>query len=287
MPRFAYHATAIGVGARFTRIDRTEQESRQPVPNVDHVVPVQGASVLPTVGGLSESTAGPFEYRVSQPRELTLVRVGKVHTRTSSQYPHTLPHEVRAEVQVSEVAFLDRIQARYIAARLTTRHDGRAPQPSIAPGNFAIEGLSLDGYPILVKFDVTPFSEFPTREGLRKNFKKLAPYGHQLALPEKAVENWGREKKCDLRKNTFDRGPVNVCTIVTDIDLGRNPPREIQRTGVNRITWKGVGDIYLGELLVSDHFRQLTMMRVDFGSPVGGFAVAGEVQSNSGPVQNA
>lgn len=285
MPRFAYHATALGVGARFTRID--PPGARQQVRNVDHAIPAQGASVLPTCGGLSENVAGPYEYRVSQPRDLVLMRVGKVHTRTWSGYPHSLPHEVRTEVRVEDVAFLDRIRARYIAARLTTTSDGRAEHPAVVPGCFALDGLSLDGFPIQVKFDATPFCDFPTRQGLRNNFKKIGEvYGPQLALPEQPVQNW-RLPKAWAPKNVFNTGPVNVCTIVSDIDLGQANPREIYRTGINRIKWEGVAEIFLGELLVSDHYRQLTMLRIEFGSPVEGFAVAGEVQSNSGPVQNA
>ena len=101
------------------------------------------------------------------------------------------------------------------------------------------------------------------------------------------MPNWSPKTRQRIPKDVLERGPVNVCTIVSDIDLGPNKPEEIQRTGINRITWKGVGDIFLGELLVSDHYRQLTMLRVEFGSPVGGYAVAGEVQSNSGPVLNS
>jgi len=42
MPRFAYHATAMGVGARFIRIDPPDLGNRQPLPNADHVIPTQG-----------------------------------------------------------------------------------------------------------------------------------------------------------------------------------------------------------------------------------------------------
>jgi hypothetical protein len=273
---------------RITRIDREAEGSSLPVPNVDYAVPVQGASVLPTIGGVSESTAGPFTYRVSKPREVTLLSVEKVHTRVSSQYPHTMPHEVHTESRVSGVSLLDRIVVGHLSAQLTTRHDERTPFPNITPGCFALEGLLLDGYPIQVKFDATPFCEFPTREGLRKGYRKLMErYGAQLAVPEARVPKWSRNSCRRPPKDVFDRGPVNLCTIVSDIDLGPNPPDGIERTGINRITWKGVGDIFLGELLVSDHYRQLTMLRVEFGSPMGGWAAAGEVQSNSGPVLNS
>ena len=45
--RFVYRGTAVGLGGRIVRID--------PKSDLDILIPVQGASALPVIGGRSES----------------------------------------------------------------------------------------------------------------------------------------------------------------------------------------------------------------------------------------
>jgi hypothetical protein len=48
----------------------------------------------------------------------------------------------------------------------------------------------------------------------------------------------------------------------------------------NVVTVPNFGKIFFGELLITDHSRRLTMVRMELGSPSGGEVAVAEVDSN-------
>jgi hypothetical protein len=268
--RFIYTGNACGAGARIIRIDPDPAKPAE-APNTDYVVPIQGASCLPVTGGLSESQTSPFVYRVERPYPLTIMSVGSASTRAISGFPEARPFKTEVEVTVSGVSFIERVSIRRVAARMVSIHAEEDKTPRITPECVSIEGLSIDGYPITVNFDAAPFREHSTREQLATSYAKNAKFREQYFRQVGA--------KSSREKIPESKG-LYVCSVVRSIDLGKNPPRGVTADR-NRIRWEGVGTIILGELIVSDYYRRLTMVRVLFGSPIEGLAFSGDVQSNS------
>ena len=70
--RYMFAGHAIGVSARFHRLDEKE--------NLNHVVPTLGATVVPPSGGRSVAHGDPYRYDVNEPRKRCLFSVKRVES---------------------------------------------------------------------------------------------------------------------------------------------------------------------------------------------------------------
>ena len=56
--------------------------------------------------------------------------------------------------------------------------------------------------------------------------------------------------------------------------------KEIKKIAPNVVSWAGFGTIYFGEVIVKNDDRQVTLVRVEMGSDVGGSGTVGDGHSN-------
>lgn len=271
--RFVYTGTAAGIGARIIRIDPPPGLGNDGEPNVDYVTPVQAATCLPVTGGVSESSTGPFTHRVDKPRPLSIVSVGRSYSRAASGSPKQIPYRSEVESGASDVVLIERIRIGNLRGRLVTIHGPLDDFPSITPDVLELDGLVIDGCPVRVTFDASPFTQSPTKQGLRKAYKQLSKaYGRQFC------DHIEGQDLPETKKG------LTVATVVRDIEFGSTPPNGVDRIGPNRFHWPGIGVIILGELIISDCYRRLTMFRANLGSEIEGSATAGDIQSNGGTI---
>lgn len=292
--RFAFNASAAGVGARFHRIKSMEHhflehkevdDDGDRGDQVDYVVPIQGASNLPVFGGLSESRVGPQSFKLERSggrRALTLMSVGNVYTRAMSSHVNGSDQfSSEVEAHVYDLNFLDRIYIKYAAAKLTSSYPVKNPRedpnqvPHLKPELAVIEGLLLDGYPITVKLNPKPFCDHPTYGVFREKLPELR---------KKFPAQFGNPKRAEGPKSQNPTA-ISVCSLVEKIELNRAPKRKIRLSEDQRsIIFDGVGQLYFGELFMAEDSRRLSVFRVAFGSDAAGAGGGPEVRGNGGPV---
>jgi len=149
--------------------------------------------------------------------------------------------------EVHGLQILDgRITVEDVVARLTSECGRSELVARVFPtGHCAIQGLMLDHRPVEVTLDIAPFV----------SARPMPPFwlGRARTLSSAAGSSAGP----GLWRLAESPLPHRL-----QRDVPGRAPEGVEYCPPNRIRWHGVGTIYLGELLVSDLFRRLTMLRV-------------------------
>jgi hypothetical protein len=260
--RFIYRGNAVGVAGRITRVD--------PLSGLDHVFPSHAVSALAATGGRSEYDAGhPSYFKITRPEPREMFYVGHAHSLATGAWDPQLKAWVTSvQCQVQDLHILGgKIAVERLFVNIVKKHGPTSDAPTITLSDDCnIAGLSLDGRPVTVKINVGPFREAPTMAGLRDRVKADGELSRRIGWMELKPASAGIAASHIVESVSFPEGKPE------DVEWDPKTP--------NRIVWRGVGKIYLGELLVTDVSRRLTMLRVQLGSPVAGDVSAGEVETN-------
>src|SRR5512133_3026947 len=141
--RFMFAGHATGVSARFHRLDELQ--------NLDHVVPMVGASVVPVSGGRSESKVeSPYRYDVDAPRNRCLLGVQRVYTLAEGRDTNgIIETEVSAEIYGLEV--VEKLRCEFMRMHMVASR--AAAEPSVTTLGNRIEGLRLGNVDAIVTID--------------------------------------------------------------------------------------------------------------------------------------
>ncbi len=139
-----------------------------------------------------------------------------------------------------------------------------------------IKGVSVGGRELVIELDPRPFQEHVTRSKLLAALddeRYAKEFGAQFFL-DAPVENDGRPRRrrlanCDLMYATIVRGIRWAGDANPDASIAGNV-----------VSVRNFGRIYVGEVLIGESERRLTMVRFDLGSPAAGKASASEVHTN-------
>jgi hypothetical protein len=266
--RFVYSGHAIGAAAHFHRLDDLH--------DLDHVVPTQAASALSPVGGLSHNQASNFCFKVDQPRCRELLSVGHAETRASGKQVGNL-HETEVLAIIQSAAVVEKLHVDLVEVHQKgIRGEDKKPSTAYTTDS-RIEGLRLGNVVVNVELDDSPFAKNGTMEELNSFF------GQQ-------DEAWRRENawRFHTQPNAKEIQAFHgkyFCTLVKKIEAVGSPEdlKNIHVDGYS-IKWDGFGWIFLGEVIVCDKYRRVTMIRLKMGSDAGGHGSIGDVQSDSGLV---
>jgi hypothetical protein len=139
-----------------------------------------------------------------------------------------------------------------------------------------IEGVSVGGRPLVIELDKRPFQDHTTRSKLvaaLDDERYAKEYGAQFFLDAPVegdlVPRRRRLANCDLIYGTI----VRSIRWAGDVYPGAT-------IDGNMVVVPDFGRIYVGEVLIGEAERRLTMVRFDLGSPNAGRASGSEVQSN-------
>ncbi len=267
--RFKFSGHAIGAAAHFHRLDELE--------NLNHVIPTLGQSAVPVVGGHSHHEVQHKCFSVDQPRKRTLLALEHAEASSTGRYIDEKRFETTISALVRSVDILEKLHVQTVELHQTSSSEWDAPQSSITTSGCKIEGLRLGNVAVQVELDEEPFATCGTRRELN------AYYGARS-------ESWRRENS--WRFHTLaDAGSIQEYggryfgTLVKKIDLS-GPPEELKTMHVDgySIKWDGFGKIFLGEVIVRDIDRHVTMIRLKMGSDAAGFATVGDGHTNSSTV---
>ena len=246
MNRFAFRAGAAAAGGVFTR-PFTEP------------LPVQAASFLMPVGGYGSARVAHFRYHeiISFKAGYTQV-MGTTHVLANG----TIVRETLASAVVEGLNILDVITADRVVARLTSTHP---PPDSKNEMSASIVGSYF--------------------ENLRIAGQAVGPTCHPHLFDATMKSDIARAKVPVFDPDTpKDGDPIPLSRDGT-LRFSIFQPLQGAIAGAEplpgcRVTIPSVGDIYLGEFVVSADHRQLTMIRVDLHSPEAGCVAFGSVEGN-------
>lgn len=266
IPRFLTDGHAVGLGGYIHRVNDNVIRRNLEIPYASAAF-----------GGSTESRQGP--YRLSQePDGDPVVSCGSSwsrawHEREDGNGNGTAPtHTVHAKsivegLEVDKRLFVDRATA-YLK---TVYHQGDA-QPTVTPVEAELGGFVLDGVRFTVTLDAEPVTTFGTCDQF-----------HHACLHDEGFREKNGNRVLSLREPSTDRPSPKGCFVYSLVERiqwdGPLPAGAEVDEDSHVIVWPDFGKIILGEMLISDFSRRLTMMRLELGSPLEGSLDAADVQS--------
>jgi len=250
------------------------------------IVDMPGASSLGVSGGRSQS-------RIQGASFGDVMRFGSAMTFAEGVYdddklatavtnheaePFRLNSTTKVVSEVKELAVGQRplFRAKLIRGALISRSPAGSGEPSIAPApGTAIQGVDIGGFGLSVVLNATLFRRYDTRS-------KVAAAADDPKLARKFSQHF--VANADLtgqirRAGLVVRNGLIYTTIVEKIFWVSKPFPKSTIDG-HVVTIPDFGKIFFGELLIGGAERRLTMVRFELGSPIGGFADGGGVDTN-------
>lgn len=262
--RFVFLGVATGPAGLITRVDEDT--------TVDAVMPVQAASALPVIGGLSEVRSGPYVLKIEKPRPVTLFSVGSSYTRAEGRVGKDGTYVTTVVAQTEEAVITENINIPATRAALVSLHGKRDKVAGITPEGSVLEKIRLGRYTAMIELDLDPFIKNPTQASLLSFYRRNAKFRRENYRRFHAPSPEATEVPA------YTDGTI-VTSIVKRIFWDGEPNPDVTIDNYTMI-WKGVGRLILGELLISETSKRLTMIRTMLGSPIEGKATFSEVQTN-------
>jgi hypothetical protein len=185
---------------------------------------------------------------------------------------------VTAEIRELAVGQDPLFTARRIRGALVSKSPRDSGEPSIAPGpGSLIRGVEIGGFALEVTLNPGLFQRYDTRSKVSAAVddpKVLNKYAQHF-VPGATIKGQSR------RSGLIVRNGVIYTTIVESI-AWRDKPYPGATIDGHVVTVDNFGKIFFGELLIASAERRLTMVRFDMGSPIGGWADGGGVDTNGG-----
>jgi hypothetical protein len=252
--RFVFRGSAVGAAGHIHKPE-------------DLIVWVQGASTLPVIGGYSRSTTERVKFS-------DIVTVEHVRTQVTGDFDKKQNAYTTLTASVVKGLNVDgRLTADALESTLTSTHPDDGREPSIVPTGTQIVNLRLDGYPIEVKVENELFTKYATKTQLSRAYTSddafYKRYGQKFQRSDK-------EKKSAGKRQIPEVSGYVITTIVSEVRT-KHPKAEVKD---NVIVLRGFGRIFLGELLITEVSRRLTLLRLKLGSPVEGEVACAEVETN-------
>lgn len=270
MPRFLYRANALALGGSVG----------QPEPAL---IPSQASVALSIDGGQGQAESGPFRHG-------GLVSFERAWAQVLGSRPKPGgPYETLAQVTVEGVSVQGMVTADRMVARLVSQHVGTSgSEPKIIPLGSTFENLRIAGRTVRYDDLSSVFTDLATFGSVRDSyardeaFQKLARScfwwgGCPEKLPSDLPDEL-RERHEWLAQNASACPPVSHGTVLTSI-VG-NVRVDGLASYANCVVVPGFGRVYLGELLIQEDSRRLTMLRLDLGSPGEGKIVMDATETN-------
>ncbi len=252
--QFLFRGNASGVAAHIRR-------------PTDEMIPVQAASSVPTIGGLSESTAEGQQFRY--------IGFDSAYTRSHGDYDDregaiditwrkrpadSIPTTTTVISEVKGFRILENVRAARIRAEMTARSPRHHHhETSVTPRGTALEGLFINGVELRVRLNEEFFAKHDTKEELERAMFAGDEEARRLCL--------------------FKSAGIIYATLVERLEWAGEAPKGVVIEN-NSVRIPDFGTLYLAEMFIGAGSRRLNMMRADMGSPTGGQATAGSIETN-------
>jgi hypothetical protein len=279
--RFMFHGSVVGLAGHIRRPQRT-------------IFPSKGSAVVPSTGGYvdvehcREHIPGLFSFsKISSAIKADFQDQQKAMERTweNPSLRPPLPTVTHVKTRVEYLTIAERLTIDTVALDLSSVHSNQG-QPSFSSRGSVINGLRLDGHALKVHLENDSFSGsldslcrlYQDNKQIRENFMHAPPQEDGDRPPRFSLT----AKPASEQTSKGDQPPrirgYIVCSLVKSVEWEGAPHPDVR---INRhiIHLPNFGYIYLGEMFVTENYRQITLVRVQLGS-----AEAGEVACAEGQV---
>lgn len=178
-----------------------------------------------------------------------LIKFNRAYTQVSGSQAEDGSYNTLISVTIEGLTVADMITARRIVARITTKHAGDETETRVVPTGSEFVDLRIAGEPVGGLECDPMLTELDTYEAFKKKSGKQESRGMIRCSLAKNIQH-SRMKKLD------DQQAIYV---------------------------EDFGWIFLGEVYLKTAQRQITMMRLQLGSPVAGAVTLGGGQGNGLP----
>lgn len=285
-PRFMFRGSAVGLAGHVRRPDEL-------------IIPSQASAVVPSTGGYATGTAKGklfgkvLRFRTSDTSVAADYEdLAKAREYTNGNHAQNrLPTKTTVNVELTGLEVVNKdpaakpkhtLTCESMAAQMISQSPQTGAQPSIKPLIVSMKGLALDDYALDVRFNKI-YTEKDTKQKLVDAFETegdpfFDQFGETVLAPP-VTASASRSRKPAKGRRIPQAGGYIAATVVQSIKWVKKPNPDATIEG-NRIFLKGFGYIYIGELLISEFSRRLTMMRLQLGSPIGAEVGCAELESN-------
>ena len=220
-----------------------------------------------SLGSASTLAEAYFDDR-QQARELSHGRVREDSLTTTTT--------VRSEVRDIVVGRRPSLKVDHLRGALRAESPRASGEASIKTGELKIAGVRVDGHVLVVDIDTELFEKYDTRAKLLTAADKPAfTRARAISLAMSA----GSGSRSTGERFLMQADGTIYATIVREIRW-KGRPFPGSRIDGHVVSIPNFGKIFFGEIFVSANARRLTMMRLQLGSPVGGFVAFAEAESN-------
>jgi hypothetical protein len=271
--RFVFRGNAAAVGGQIYRPD-------------DLIVDTGGASSLTVVGGISRGSLGPTRFGKYGSLGAAKTQARGVFTNRDQAEALTnhqlkardVPTKTNVEVEVTEIEVgLKQLQPVLRVKRVLAALDGVSPRgdedPAIRTRNVDVTGVRIDDFVLDVEVD-------------RQHFETHDTYAKLMAASDASRDAGGEERfifrptRPDLPPQARPQAEYPFYSSVVRRLKWRDREFPGSKIDGHSVQIPELGTIYFGEIFVSSFSRRLTMLRLDLGSPVGGFLAFAEIETN-------
>jgi len=249
---FHYHASAHALSGQFTR-------------PIQHLIEVQAATALPTIGGHGNARVDDFRFN-----HLVSFKAGYTHVSGSElREGDKLYHTTLVTATLEGLNFLDVVTADRLVARISSYHLFEEDESHYSFVGTKFENLRIGGYPVELELNERLFAHLGTFDKVKKEldtdkeFRKMAEDPFQTGQKQMVGDGY-KEILCSLVKDMKTSAPG------------------VRREG-HAFSIHHFGRVYLAETLVGRCKRTLTMLRFELGSPVSGSSTAAGVVGDGEP----
>jgi hypothetical protein len=259
---FHYHADACPFGGHFTH-------------PVTKAIPSHGSSSLSSAGGHASSRMGPFRLDDLASYEGVYSEIFGGVNETNDGWT-TLVTSVVEGLNLLEVVTADRIVSRLSVTYPRVGYNAKVSFVGAQFDNLRIAGVPVN--PVLnLNLLETPGSRFPSKPFTEdKCFLDKAIEQSQVMIGAKNSPGWVKARYgwVESEQERREKGFV-PCSLVDHVEGAK----EGSSYG-HVIHVPGFGNVFLGELQVSQGLFRLTMLRTEMGCAGGGNQAAGGSNSN-------
>lgn len=261
---FFFHGQGVGLGGIITRPFKQALDT-------------QAGASLPITGGKAYRNSA--KYRLPNPDNSDIVSIESAETTITGDRNDDGSYRTEITTTVKGVNVRDIVTADTVIAKLITEHTPDEDEPRIHVTGSKIENLQINGQKVDVDIDDTLFSDLNTYSKFKKKFDGDSTFKKNMRQrflwgdlkSDEVPDCWREQYDFAEKQASLPRAQGIVpCSVVAGIKggSGYKPYRHI-------LVIPDFGTLFLGEVLMQDFARRLTMMRFQLGSPVaGGLTVA-------------
>jgi hypothetical protein len=252
---YLYNAHGYGLGGR---VERPFQ----------HVLDVHAGASLPVIGGYEVSHAEKF--RLDKIISYTGAHTVVSGSRDEDEGEDDGTYTTLASATIEGLNILDMVTADRIVAHVASKQHLDDPEPSITFVGSHFENLRIAGCPIHVELGNDLFNRFATFKSFRDAYEGNQQTREEMQAhflwgkPKFKVPEFLRERYKWFAGDTFPESKgIVLCSLIKDI---KTACPELRIYG-NVIEVPQFGKVYLGEVILKQYEREVTMLRLDLGCP--------------------